>query len=255
MKEWLKVSCVAGVLLSGAPVLAEGPDIAAMTAQIDALHAERDKRATEEQAAVDAALAAAPENFEVVWRAARWSCWQADGLDDDKSKEQKAILGKRCWEQGEKATKLDAKRVEGFHYAAEGVGHYSNAVGILKALTNGLEGTFNGFLDKALAMNPYFNNGAPLVTKGRYFWSLPWPKRDLKKSAELLNKCIEKQPKQVRCQLYLADTLLKDGDAQAAKALVEAVKSHQVGAFDAPEERRIKARLPNTEKRVEEELK
>jgi cytochrome c-type biogenesis protein CcmH/NrfG len=115
-----------------------------------------------------------------------------------------------------------------------GIGAYSQAVGILKALTDGLEGKFNERLDLALKLDPAFDRAGPLLAKGRYYYELPWPKRDLKKSASFFRKVIEQHPESLRARFYLAEMLLADGEKKKAHELLLEVSQGGV-AYDPAE--------------------
>lgn len=138
--------------------------------------------------------------------------------------------------------------------AALGVGAYAQAVGILKALGDGLESKFNERLDKALQLDPDFLWGAPLLTKGRYYFELPWPKRDLAKSASFYEKALAKSPGNLRTWYFLAETLLKDGKARKARDAIEQVKQGST-AYDPAEGRRVQELAKKLDSEIGEELK
>ncbi|MBZ4415882.1 tetratricopeptide repeat protein [Myxococcus sp. RHSTA-1-4] len=224
-----------------------------LVSTLDSLHQKRGDSASVKELEVQLkqALDAAPEDFELVWRKARLLQWQADGARDEKLKK---VLGRQTWDWGDKAAKLSPERVEGHYYAAAGIGAYSQAVGVMKALGEGLEGKFNERLDRAIQLNPDFDGGAPLLAKGRYYYELPWPKRDLGKSAALYEKAIAKHPWMLRAHLFLAETLLKDGKAQKARDAIQKVKQGSI-AYDPPEGRRVQELARQVEADIEEELK
>src|SRR5262249_4851474 len=85
------------------------------------------------------ALHATPEDFEVVWRAARERLWVAEAAADPRLKRQ---AGKEAWNLGEKAMQLRPERGEGYYYAAGGTGAYAEAVGLFSTLSHGLAGQF-----------------------------------------------------------------------------------------------------------------
>jgi hypothetical protein len=200
---------------------------------LDARYARRAEPAVVKQLVeeLEAALAATPEDFELVWRLARVRHWQAEQTRDAK---QKQLLGQQTWELGERARKLRPERVEGHFYAAVGIGSYSQAVGILKALTEGLEGKFNERLERALKLDPAYDRAGPLLAKGRYYYELPWPKRDLKKSASFFQQAAERYPEALRPRFYLAETLLADGEKTKANQLLLEVAQGGV-AYDPAE--------------------
>ncbi|MFP2928358.1 hypothetical protein ACLESO_24820 [Pyxidicoccus sp. 3LG] len=246
----MRLILLALCLLVALPGQAAEPEL---LSRLDGLYLKRGEAAAmkELEAGLKAALQAAPEDFELVWRQARLLQWQADGTTQEKLKK---VLGRQTWDWGEKAAKLAPERVEGHYYAAVGIGSYSQAVGVMKALGEGLEGKFNERLDKAIKLNPDFELGAPLLAKGRYYYELPWPKKDLGKSAAEYEKAIAKHPQMLRSYLFLAETLLKDGKAEKAREAIQKVKQGSV-AYDPSEGRRVQEWAKKVEADIEEELK
>jgi tetratricopeptide (TPR) repeat protein len=237
-------------------VLVALPALAATPEELsawDALYARRADAAAVKQLdeALRKALQSTPEDFEVLWRAARLRQWQTDGATDSKAKKS---LGKQTWELGDRARKVAPDRVEGHYFAAVGMGGYSQAVGILTALGEGLEGKYNERLDAALKLDPMFERGGPLIAKGRYYYELPWPKRDLKKSASFYQKAVAKHPEQLRAWLYLAETLLADGEEKQAHEAILKVSQGSVG-YDPAEGQRVQGWAKKVRADIEEKLK
>ncbi len=224
-----------------------------VTAQLDALYSQRhDKQKHQElEGAVEAALAAHPEDFGVLWRASRFYYWQCDGASAPAAKK---ALGQKSTELGQKALAKAPDRIEGHYFAAIGIGCYSQAIGILAALGQGVEGKFNKWLDKAISLDAGYDNAGPLIARGRYYFELPWPKRSYGKSAEFLKKALAEKPQALRAHLYLAETLLADGEEADAKA---AAQKALTGAesYDVAEARRVKAWAKPLLVKIEEELK
>jgi len=245
MKRTLLALC----LLLPSYAFADGPDLA----KIDDLFQRRGdpSAAKEEEALLAEAMKTGAENPEVLWRQARWNTWKGDAMGKG---DEKKNLGKATWELGDKVVKLAPKMVQGHYFGALGIGQYSQGVGILNALAEGLEGKFNERLDKAIAIDPSFDNGGPLITKGRYFYELPWPMRNLGKSAELLNRCLAKNPGNARAHLYLAETLLKDGKAKEAKPHIDQVMTAS-DAYDPAEVARVRGWGKRVQAEIDKELK
>ncbi|MFY0578810.1 tetratricopeptide repeat protein [Cystobacter fuscus] len=237
------------VLLMALPGLAATPEeLSAM----DALYAKRADGAVVKQLGetLNKALQAAPEDFELLWRSARLLQWQADGAADSKVKKS---FGKQAWEMGDRARKAAPGRVEGHYFSAAGIGSYSQAVGILTALGEGLEGKYNERLDTAIKLDPQYDFGAPLLIKGRYYYELPWPKRDLKKSAALYQKVLAAHPGNLRAWMFLADTLLAQGEEKQAHEAILKVFQGSV-AYDPAEGQRVQAQAKEVRARIEEKL-
>jgi hypothetical protein len=239
-------------LLSVQRASAEGAS--ALIAKIDALQPDRDNREKELEGLVAEALAAAPNDYGVLWRAARHHCWIGEGPVARVRREQEA---KQCWDLGAKAAALKPDAVEGNYFAAAGAGQYSTEIGIMKALSKGMEGTFNGYLDKAISIDRKFFYAAPLVAKGRYHFSLPWPKRSYSKSVERFKEALALYPNQIRAKLWLAQTLVADGDAKAAQVYIDQVEAQLAAGgagADMAEVRRVKSWLEPVKTKVKEEL-
>ena len=185
-------------------------------------------------------LAEEPDAFETTHRVASLVAWEADGEPD--GSDEKAAKGKTAWEAGDKAIQANPSDVRGHYYSGVGVGLYSEGVGILTALSQGLEGKFRERMLAALRINKDFLDGAPQVVWGRYFFKLPWPKRDPEESIKVLRVAVRTHPNNWRAKLYLADSLLLnglEGQADEAHKLVQQILDAQ-GGRDPPEEKRIK---------------
>jgi tetratricopeptide (TPR) repeat protein len=232
------------------PASAATPEV---LASLDALFNRRAEPAAvkELEEAFKKELAATPEDYELIWRQSRLLVWQADGATDGRMKK---VLGKQGWDVCERGVKLAPQRVECHYFAAGGIGTYSQGVGIMKALKDGLEGKFNERLDVAIKIDGFYERGGPLLAKGRYHYELPWPKRDLKESAKLYEKVIGKFPENLRAHYYLAETLLADDKAEKAREAILKVKQGSV-AYDPADGRRVQEWAKKVEADIEEELK
>ena len=185
---------------------------------------------------LDKAQAAAPNDYRVLWRQARLYFWISD--DPALSNDEKSRLGKRAWEYGDRATQANPNGVEGWYFAAVGMGNYSLGIGILKALSEGIEGKFRERLTKAEKIDPKFFHGGIYTAWGRFYFKLPWPKYDARRSEQALQRSLEINPEHVRGKVYLADLYAKEGHEKEARALLEEAAAHKPGSYDPPEERR-----------------
>jgi cytochrome c-type biogenesis protein CcmH/NrfG len=213
----------------------------ALLAEIDAAYKERDK-----PGAMDAmgkklgdAVKQSPEDYEVLWRIARHYFWMSD--DPDLDKKEKSRLGKAGWEYADKATAANPARVEGWHYAAAGMGNYALGIGIFTALRQGIEGKFKDRLSRAQAIDPKFEDGAIQTAWGRFWYELPWPKYSAKRCREALQEALRMNPDNVRARVYLADLEEKEDEPAKARAELEKAVANPPGRYDAPEERRWQA--------------
>src|SRR5205807_5042991 len=116
----------------------------------------------------------------------------------------------------------------------------SEGVGILTALAQGLEGKFRDRLLAALRIDKDYLDGAPQVVWGRYFFKLPWPKRDVGESIKVLSEAVRTHPNNWRAKIYLADSLMDDGRGVEGRKLIQEVLDAKGSGDDPPEEKRLK---------------
>jgi len=206
-------------------------------ARYEVLYATRDQNASLKEMfeLVEGVLAKDPNDYEARWRLATLYCWQANGMAD--GSELKASRGKKCWDEGEKAVALNSSDVKGQYWATVGMGLYAEGLGILSALSQGIEGKFKTRVKLAIAADKDYLDGGPTMLFGRFYWKLPWPKRDVDESIKLLRATIEAHPKNLRARIYLADSLQTDGKEAEAKALVQGALDAPLG-WDQPDDRR-----------------
>lgn len=223
------------------------PTAESWTQRFDRLWAERDDPKVLEEVIqlTKAQLDQRPKDFETNWRMAAVFLWQADGMADGSPA--KADYGKRGWELAEKAVAVKSKDVHGQYHAAVGIGLYSEGVGILNALREGLEGKFRSHVQEALSLDRHYLNGAPQVLWGRFFFKLPWPKRDVDESIKVLRVCVKEHPSNLRAKLYLVDSLFQNNLKAEAGKYIQDIALAPLGT-DRPEDRRIKHRTEEWKK-------
>jgi hypothetical protein len=246
----MRMVLVGGALL--APLLASA-DATETASRLDALYAKRYEPAQlkELESLTAEALESYPNDGEILWRAARLKQWQCDGATNNDARRS---LGKAAWDYAERAVHLVPQAVAPHYYAAIGLGCYAQAVGIFEAITQGLEGRFNQRLDQALKLDPAYDHAGPLIAKGRYYFELPWPKRDLRRSAEMLEKAVMLRPTSLRAYLYLAETQLRDGAPRKARETLNRVIEGG-DSYDIAEGRRVKGWVPRLKAEIDKELK
>jgi tetratricopeptide (TPR) repeat protein len=210
--------------------------------RVDAAWPKRDDPAQMEtiRSALKEAEALAPQDYGVLWRLSRLNFWLADDLTIPEA--EKSRLGKISWEQGDRAAAVNPAGVEGWFFAAGGMGNYALGIGVLTALTQGIEGKLKDHLSKAESINPTYLQGGIFNAWGRLYYELPWPKYDARKSEASLFKAIKINPDNVRARVYLAELYLKESHPKEAKKLLQEAISHEPGRYDAPEERRYQTR-------------
>jgi tetratricopeptide (TPR) repeat protein len=214
------------------------PEVASLLASADDDYRHRDEpgRLDAIREKLERAEKLAPDDYGVLWRLARLYFWLSD--DPSIANAEKSKLGKRGWEYGDRASAVNPNGVEGWHYAAAGMGNYSLGIGILTALRQGIEGKFKDRLRKASAIDLKFSDGAILTAWGRFWYKLPWPKYDARQSEKSLLEALKVNPNNVRAHVYLADLYRKEDHPKEAREQLEKAVAHAPGLYDAPEERR-----------------
>lgn len=210
--------------------------------ETDALYAARDKAGNSDKILnrLRAAATQYPTSYAVQWRLARILFWLSE-VTADKAQHRK--LAEEGWEAGKKAIAANPEGAEGLYFKAICVGEVAHSVGILTALTKGIEGEFRDPLLKAEKLNPLTDHGGIFRALGRYKFELPWPRRDLDASVKYLKRALEVNKDDLRGRVYLAETLeARDGkgDIDEAKKLLKEVIDAPIGGYDAPEDHRAK---------------
>jgi tetratricopeptide (TPR) repeat protein len=213
----------------------------ALLARVDDLYRRRDDRTAwhEQQRLIQALIARAPNDYGVLWRAARFYFWASD--DPGVSKEQRSRWGKDGWDFAERAITLNPNDVAGYYWGAFCMGNYALGLGVVKALSQGMEGKFRERLSHAQALNAGYDWGGAETAWGRFYDKLPWPKRDRKKAEEHLRKALELNPAALRTRVFLASVYIDTDRIIEAKKLLDEVVAAVPGRYDAPEERRAQA--------------
>jgi len=223
------------------PAISSASTLAVRLARIDELYRRRDERAAwnEEQQLVQVSLALAPNDYGVLWRAARFYFWLSD--DPGVTSDQRSQWGQQGWDLAERAVIVNPNDVAGHYWAAVCMGNYALGLGVVKALAKGMEGKFKERLKRAGELGPQYQHGSVDVAWGRFYDKLPWPKRDRKKAQEHLRRALQGHPDNLRAKVFLAVSLMDDDHPADAKKLLDEVAAAQPGKYDAPEERRAKA--------------
>jgi tetratricopeptide (TPR) repeat protein len=219
--------------------------LARTIARLDRLHITRDQPAAPEEARrlADQAVAAFPTSAEVLWRAARAYFTLADLPADTsppRSPSQRSQLGKIAWDLAERAVAAGPELAAAHYWAALAIGSYAEGIGVLKALTSGIEGKFKGHLQRATELDPTYDHGSIPVVWAAYFLEVPWPKRDRARAEQQLELALRINPDNLRARLYQARLFADTGRRPAARARLAEIAAAPVGRYDPPEERRVK---------------
>ena len=159
---------IVGAGLGGAPGAAPAGNAATvpiptLLVRVDDLYRRRDDKAAwnEQQRLIQTLIARVPNEFGVLWRAARFYFWASD--DPGVAKEQRSRWGKDGWDFAEKAIAVNPNDAAGYYWAALCMGNYALGLGVVKALSQGLEGKFRDRLTRAQSLNAGYELGAALA--------------------------------------------------------------------------------------------
>ncbi len=160
------------------------------------------------------ALRVSPRSYEVHWRLARAYWWLAHG-DGDRTLRRDWARAGVDWAR--RSVDLNSAAVEGHYFEALGVAEYAILVGVPTAVLEGVAGRIEDAARRAYAIDPTFDDGGPMIVLGRFYFMLPWPKRDLRESVRLLEEARERAPRSLLARVYLAETYRALGDEKAAR--------------------------------------
>lgn len=167
-------------------------------------------------------------SYEACWKIARSYFFIGDGLPEtDAMKERHREMGEQGMPYGKKALALNPGGIEGHYYYALCIAEYSIGISIVKALAKGLGPEYEKHVGKAIEIDRQYDGAGPLRAMGRYWYKLPWPKRDLKKSILYLKEAAEAAPYSKRGRVYLAESYLKGDDRGLAQAELRAAVEMQ----------------------------
>ncbi len=170
------------------------------------------------------ALEANPTSYEAAWKAARSYREYANEAKKHNAPNWKAICkeyGKLGMKYGEKAIALNPNAVEGNFWYGCSVGNYSDAVSVLTALKEGLKDKTQSSFEKSYKLNKMYVDGGPMKALGRFWFVLPWPLQDKKLSLQYLREFQKSFPNDPEGQVFLAEVLLKTGEKDEAKTLLQ----------------------------------
>jgi len=175
-----------------------------------------------------------PQNFEATWRCAK--AYREYGY---KAKQKRvsgwedicAEYGKIGMEYSQKAIELKPDEAQGYFFYGLNVGVYSDGVGIITALREGLKNKTQENLEKAYEIDKTFDNGGPMLALGRFWQKVPWPYNDKDKAIEYYRELQETKyfGHHVESYIYLAELLMdkwgKKPKREARSLLNEAIES------------------------------
>jgi tetratricopeptide (TPR) repeat protein len=246
---------VATAVSPGANPTAPDPAAAEVAHRVEEMWKHRDDPAVMASAKkiLDDALARWPDDYGLLWRAAAWHFWKSDapGATDA----EKAKYGKDGWDLAEKAVARNPNDAAGHFWAAITMGNYSVGAGILRAISQGIEGKFRRHIAEAERLDPRYGKGAIQNAWGGYYLKLPWPKRDVKKASQYFQQALQVNPNNLRTRVMMAELNLHEDRPAEAKRLLEEVLAAKPGKYDAPEEKRAQILAAETMRKVVDAMK
>ena len=174
-------------------------------------------------------LALDPNHFEALWKIARSYFVIGDSLPETKEfKDRHKELGEKGMTYARRALDINLQAIQGHYYYGLSLAQYSIGISIIKALVKGLGPEYEKHIGKALEINKLYDYAGPLRAMGRYWYMLPWPKRDIDKSIDFLKEAVAEAPLSIRGHVYLAESYLKGGNQElASEQLTKAIETEQ----------------------------
>ncbi len=205
------------------------------------LYHRRDRSGAAQQGVdlMQAALAEDPDNFDLHWNIARFYFWLGDTAPDDTLRTQHS---KSCWDHAIRATELSPNAVEGHYWSMACIGTYSEGVGIINAVRQGLATKFQEAGERAEAIDRNHDSGGPMRGLGRFHHQLPWPLQDMDEARSYLERANAVDPTHGRNLYYMAELEIDDGNEEAGRALLQRLLAlSESGNKNPPEVRRQQA--------------
>jgi len=168
--------------------------------------------------------ARAADPYEIEWRLARAYFWVAYTQNNRVTK--RGIAGKAV-EWADRARVHRADRVEGHYFYAVAIGAYADCIGVMQAVMEGIVSRFETAARRAYEIDRDFEHGAPMTMLGRYYYLLPWPKRDLDRSRRYIEEATRRHPGALIAHVYLADTYFALGERAKAQSELEFALENQ----------------------------
>jgi hypothetical protein len=202
-------------------VQASGQGASELLQQADALYADmQDMAAAKEALALyRKALLAAEEKYEAYWKIARIMYFIGEHTPE--KKDRKNTFAQAVY-HAEKAVALQPEQPDGYYWRGVNNGKYGETRGVLKSLS--LVKPIKKDMNKVIELNRSYEDGGPDRVLGRVYFKLPgFAGGSKNKSREHLEKSKEYGPQDALTRVYLAETLLKHDEIDAARAELDYV--------------------------------
>ena len=159
-----------------------------------------------------------PDNYEALWKIARSYFIIGDALPEtEEFKNRHKECGEKGMSYAQRALSINPDGIEGHYYYGLSIAQYSIGISIVKALIKGLGPEYEKHIGKAIEINKLYDYAGPIRAMGRYWFKLPWPKRDIDKSIGYLSEAADAAPLSIRGRVYLAESCLKGGKKGCAQ--------------------------------------
>ena len=212
----------------------QGQEIAALMKEGDALWLQcRDsERAPKTIALYEKVLKLDPDHYEALWKIARSYFIIGDALPEtEEFKNRHKECGEMGMSYGKRAVTVHPQGVEGHYYYGLSIAQYSIGISIVKALIKGLGPEYEKHIGRAISIDKLYDYAGPLRAMGRYWYRLPWPKRNIDKSIDYLKEAETIAPLSTRGHVYLAESYLKSGEKGLARKQLKTAIDMEQGLY------------------------
>ncbi len=138
---------------------------------------------------------------------------------ETRSKSKMRYWGERGWKISKQMIRRWPKSSEGYTWAAIHVGLIAQGSSHASVFFRGLHIQIENMAKASVRINPVAHGGIGHRILGRYYYMLPWPMRNLKKSLKHLRTSYILSSYDANTQLFYADTLWAKGQKRKAKAI------------------------------------
>ena len=176
-----------------------------------------------------------PKDFESAWKLARARYWLGTHAGDA---ERKAVLEAGI-AAARAAAQLQPSRPEGHFWMAANMGELAESHGLRQGLK--YRGDIKDALLTVLKLDPAFQQGSADRALGRWYYKVPglFGGSD-KRSEEHLRKSLTYNPQSSASLYFLAETLVDEGQKDAARAELKKVLDAPLDPDWVPEDREFK---------------
>jgi len=141
-----------------------------------------------------------------------------------------AKYGKKGMDYAKKAIDIEPDKIEGHFYYGLSVGAYSDGVGIITAVKDGLKDKTEKHLTRAYEINKNYNDATPVLALGRFWQILPLWYDDPDRALELFKEADKLMPEdseyRPELQVYMGKLMWDQGiNESKAKNMLKKAKN------------------------------